>query len=39
MPPIHMTIPEDQLSAFLAYLGIGMLSAIREGSVSPDVGI
>jgi hypothetical protein len=34
-----MTIPEDQLSAFLAYLGIGMLSAIREGSVSPDVGI
>jgi len=32
-------ISEDDLPAFVAYLALGTLEAIRTGTVSPDVGI
>lgn len=36
---MHYQITEDDLPAFVAYLALGTLEAIRAGTVSPDIGI
>lgn len=36
---MHCQISEDDLPAFVAYLALGTLEAIRAGTVAPKVGI
>jgi hypothetical protein len=36
---MYCQVSEDHLSAFVAYIALGTLEAIRAGTVSPGVGI
>lgn len=36
---MHCQISEDDLPAFVAFLALGTLEAIRAGTVSPQIGI
>src|SRR5579872_1329805 len=36
---MHGQISDNDLPAFMAYLALGTLEAVRTGTVSPDVGI